>query len=87
MLRCDEKLSAYFINPLKTEFPSHKNLFHTSKETHYIFPTKIRGLVLFRETIAVYCEKNMKQTQNAQFQHVKAAGTYIVSIGLLKIFD
>jgi hypothetical protein len=39
MLRYDEKLPAHFINILNTEFPLHKNSFHTSQETHYIFAT------------------------------------------------
>lgn len=76
MLRYDGKLSAYFIDPLKTEFPSHKNQFRTSQEIHYIFAKKTRGLMLVRETIAVHCEKNTKQAQNVDFQYVKVGGTY-----------
>jgi hypothetical protein len=37
--------------------------------------------MLFRETVAVYCENHTEHTntlygQNAEFQYVKAGGTY-----------
>jgi hypothetical protein len=44
----------------------------TSKETRYVSTTKINRLMLFRETIAVYCENHMEHIntlceQNAEF--------------------
>jgi hypothetical protein len=43
-----------------------------SQETHYVSTTKPNGLMLFRETVAVYCENHMEHTnticgQNADF--------------------
>jgi hypothetical protein len=34
----------------------------TSQETHYVSATKPNRLMLFRETVAVYCENHMEQT-------------------------
>jgi hypothetical protein len=44
----------------------------TSQETHYVSVTKPNRLMLFRETVAVYCENRMEQTdtlcgQTAEF--------------------
>jgi hypothetical protein len=49
----------------------YKNPVRTSEETHYISATETNRLMLFRETVSVYCEN-----QNAEFQCVKAGGTY-----------
>jgi hypothetical protein len=66
-------------------FPLHtiicKNSVRTSQETHYVTVTKPNRLMLFMETVAVYCEKNMEHInklcgQNAEFWYVKAGGTY-----------
>jgi hypothetical protein len=48
---------------------------------HCVSTTKPNRLMLFEETVAVYCEKHMKHTdtlcgQNAEFWYVKAGGTY-----------
>jgi hypothetical protein len=45
--------------------------------------------MLFRETVAVYCENHMEHTdtpcsQNSEFQYVKAGGT-IVTTGLQRV--
>jgi hypothetical protein len=53
----------------------------TSQETHYVTATKPNRLMLFEETVAVYCENHTEHTvtlcgQNAEFQCVKADGTY-----------
>jgi hypothetical protein len=58
-----------YINPVRT-----------SQETHY-FTTKTNRLMLFGETVAVYCEDRTEHTdtlcgQNAEFWYVKAGGTY-----------
>jgi hypothetical protein len=36
----------------------HSNSVRTSQETHYVSATKPNRLMLFRETVAVYCEKH-----------------------------
>jgi hypothetical protein len=59
----------------------YKISLHTSQETHYVSATKTNRLMLFRETVAVYCENHMEHTntpcgQNAEFWYVKAGGTY-----------
>jgi hypothetical protein len=43
----------------------------TSQETHYVSATKPNRLMLFRETIAVYCENHKEHI----FSHAKARGT------------
>jgi hypothetical protein len=35
-----------------------KNSVRTSQETHYVSATKTNRLMLFRETVAVYCENH-----------------------------
>jgi hypothetical protein len=37
-----------------------KNLVRTAKKTHPFTITKTKWLILFRETMAVYCEDHMK---------------------------
>jgi hypothetical protein len=48
---------------------------------HYVSATETNRLMLFRETVAVYCENNTEHTntlcrQNAEFWYVKAGGIY-----------
>jgi hypothetical protein len=40
----------------------YNNSVHTSQETHYIYATKPNRLMLFRETVAVYCENHTEHT-------------------------
>jgi hypothetical protein len=40
----------------------YTNSVRTSQETHYFSATKPSRLILFRETVAVYCE-NIRNTQ------------------------
>jgi hypothetical protein len=59
----------------------YKNSVRTSQETQYDSATKTKLLMLFWETMSVYCENDMKHTdalcvQNAEFLWVKAGGTY-----------
>jgi hypothetical protein len=60
-------------NPLKTEFLLiYKNSVRTSQETHYVSTTKPNRLMLFMETVAVYCDNHTEHTdtlcgQNAEF--------------------
>jgi hypothetical protein len=53
----------------------------TSQETHYVSATNPNRLMLFGETVAVHGENYTEHTntlgaQNAEFQCVKARGTY-----------
>jgi hypothetical protein len=62
------------LNPPKTEF-------RTSQETHHISATKPNRLMLFRETVTVYCKNHTEHTDklcehNAELLYVKASGTY-----------
>jgi hypothetical protein len=62
---------------MKTQI--HKNSVRTSHEIHYISATETNRLMLFGETVAVYCENHTEHTnslcwQNAEFKHVKACG-------------
>jgi hypothetical protein len=59
-----------YINPVRT-----------SQETHCVSTTKPKRLMLFRETVAVYCENHTEHTvmlcgQNVEFWYVKAGGIY-----------
>jgi hypothetical protein len=59
----------------------YKNSVRISQETHYVTATKPNRLMLFRETVAVYCENRTEHTntlcgQNAEFGYVKAGATY-----------
>jgi hypothetical protein len=38
----------------------YKNSVRTSQETHYVSATETNRLMLFRETVAVYCENHME---------------------------
>jgi hypothetical protein len=58
-----------------------KNSIRTSQETHYVSATNPNRLILFRETVAVYCENHRKHTntvfwENPELRYVKACGTY-----------
>jgi hypothetical protein len=71
-------------NPLKTEFHLtniYINPVRTPQETHYVSTTKPNRLMLFGETVTVYCENHTEHTdtlcgKNAEVWHVKAGGTY-----------
>jgi hypothetical protein len=59
----------------------YTNLDCTAQETHYVSATKTNRLMLFRETVAVYCENHTEHTntlrgQNAESYYVKEIGTY-----------
>jgi hypothetical protein len=53
----------------------YKNPVRTSQETLYISTTKPNRLMLFGETVAVYCE-NTFCGQKTQFQYVKAGSKH-----------
>jgi hypothetical protein len=40
----------------------YKNSVRTSQETHYVSATETNRLMLFGETVAVYCENNTEHT-------------------------
>jgi hypothetical protein len=61
------------VTPLRLNFFQilYKHSVRTSQETHQVAATEINLLMLFGETIAVYCENHMKHTntlcgQNAE---------------------
>jgi hypothetical protein len=65
-----KKKTLVFINPVRT-----------SQETHHVSTTKPNRLMLFGETVAVYCENHTEHTdtlcgQNAEFFSVKVSGIY-----------
>jgi hypothetical protein len=43
---------------------TYKNSVRTSQKTHYVFTTKPNRLMLFRETVFVYCENHTEQRQD-----------------------
>jgi translation initiation factor IF-1 len=50
--------------------------------THYVSATEPNRLMLFRETVAVYCENHTEHTNtlcghNAEYRRFKTGGTYI----------
>jgi hypothetical protein len=56
-----------------------ENSVRTSQETHYVSATKPNVLILFRETVTVYCENHTEHTntlcgQNVEFFNDKADG-------------
>jgi hypothetical protein len=58
----------------------HTDTVHTSQETHYPSATKPNRLMLFRETVAVYCGNHMERTsticgQNAELKQMVYIGT------------
>jgi hypothetical protein len=42
----------------------------TSQETHYVSATKPNRLILFRETVAVYCENHTEHTNTLRGQNI-----------------
>jgi hypothetical protein len=50
------------MDPLNTCYIIYKNSVRTSQETHYVSATKPNRLMLFRETVAVYCENYTEHT-------------------------
>jgi hypothetical protein len=60
----------------------YKNSVRTAQETHYVSTTETNRLMLFGETVAVYCENHTEHIntlcgQNAELWCVKAGVTYI----------
>jgi hypothetical protein len=46
----------------------YKNSVRTSQETHYISATKLNRLMLFGETVAVYCENHKEHANTLRGQ-------------------
>jgi hypothetical protein len=57
----------------------YKDSVRTSQETHYVSATKTNRLMLFRETVAVYCENHTEHIYTLWAEcrgfNVKADGT------------
>jgi hypothetical protein len=43
-----------------------QNTVHTSQETHYVSATEPNRLILFGETVAVYCENHTEHTDTVR---------------------
>jgi hypothetical protein len=61
-----------------------KDSFRTSQGTYYVSATKRNRLMLFRETVAVYCENHTEHTntlcgENAEFCYAKAGGAIVTT--------
>jgi hypothetical protein len=76
-----ERTNPLFGGEYKVEdcFKIYKVSVRTSQETHYVSTTKTNQLMLFRETVAVYCENHKEHTNtlcghNAEFLYVKLGG-------------
>jgi predicted Zn-dependent protease with MMP-like domain len=48
---------------------SRVHKFFTSQETHYVSATKPNWLMLFRETVAVYCENHTEHRDIQIYKH------------------
>jgi hypothetical protein len=64
---------------LVTRNTTKQQYVHTSQETHYVSATEPNQLMLFGETVAVYCENHTEHIntlceQNAEY--VRASGIY-----------
>jgi hypothetical protein len=75
--------TCYSFNPLKTEFLLliYINSVRTSQETHNVTTTETNRLMLFGDTVAVYCDNHREHTdtlcgKNENFLYVKVGGTY-----------
>jgi hypothetical protein len=73
----------FFFRSLKTEFILiHKHSVRASQERHYVTATKPNRLMLFRETVAVYCKNHTEHTntlcgQNAEFCNIYKSSSYL----------
>jgi hypothetical protein len=65
----------------------YKNSVRTSQETHYVSATKPNRLVLFKETVAVYCERHVEHTNTlCGCNSEKLNGLYHNHCGEVSIF-
>jgi hypothetical protein len=68
--------SEFALNSLSFNYLIYYSSVHTSQEAHYVSATRPNRLMLFRETVAVYCENHTEHTttlsgQNAELLHIK----------------
>jgi translation initiation factor IF-1 len=57
---CGHNAEFWYVNP-----------FHTSQETHYVSTTEPNRLMLFGETVTVYCENHTEHTDTLCGQNVE----------------
>jgi hypothetical protein len=75
-------IHTYTLNTLKAEADlNNTNSVPTSQKAHYVSITKTNMLMLFRETVAVYCENHTKHTntfcrKNSEVLDIETCGTY-----------
>jgi thioredoxin-related protein len=84
---CLRKQSLFIVRTVR-----NTDTVRTSHETHYVSTTKPNRLMLFGETVAVYCENHTEHTdtlcgQNTEIHCVKKCGSYtnhcvVLSAGL-----
>jgi hypothetical protein len=72
-LHSPTRLHGIVLNPSKTEslYITYKNSVRTSQETHHVSTTKPSRLMLFGETVAVYCENHTEHTDTLCGQNVE----------------
>jgi translation initiation factor IF-1 len=61
----------------------YKTSIRTSRGTHYVSATETNRLMLFGETVAVYCENHTEHIytlcgQNIEYLYVKECGIYAI---------
>jgi hypothetical protein len=54
----------------------YKDSVRTSQETRYISATRTNRLMLFRETVAVYCENHTEHTNTSCEKYIHSGDTY-----------
>jgi hypothetical protein len=66
---------------MKLASMTYMNSIRTSQETHYISATEANRLMLFRETVAVYCENHAEHINTLCGQNAECfISKYVVRI-------
>jgi hypothetical protein len=66
---CLEKQSLFTVRTVRNT-QMYINSVRTSRETHYVSATEPNRSVMFRETVAVYCENRTEHTDTLRGQNV-----------------
>jgi uncharacterized protein (DUF1499 family) len=64
-----EAISATCMRTIRNTILVYKHSVRTSQETHYVSATELNRLMLFVETVAVYCESHMEHTDTVRTSH------------------
>jgi hypothetical protein len=65
-----------------TQILVYINSVRNSQETHYVTATKTNRLMLFRETVAVYCGNHTEHTEIVSVSEIFRQSTYIFRIAI-----